>query len=242
MVQPAKTIEGRVLDADTGDPVPRATIQVVASDRELGGGTLTRFRADEQGRFTTNPYPGNYFGVSVFSPDGQPYLVPEERFAWTKGTVKKVMEIKVRRGVLIQGKVTVSGTGRPLSGASVQYIPAKNQADVVSGYQAVVASTDNGSFQIVVQPGKGHLFVYGPTSDYILETIGSGQMLRADQPGGWRDYAHRIIPYEFAAGRTPHEINVTLRPAKTIKGRAVGPMGPNDREGRDHHDAVRGLS
>ncbi len=89
---------------------------------------------------------------------------------------------------------------------------------------AVVASKDDGSYQIVVPPGNGHLFVYGPTSDYILEAIG-GRTISSGQPGGERYYAHAIIAYDVKAGEPPHEIIASLRPGKTVKGRLVGPDG-----------------
>ena len=223
-VQPATIIEGRVLAADTGQPIPNAAITVMASRGPIGGMYMTKFRADAQGRFTANPSPGAYFRVNAFPPKGQPYLVPQNEFAWTKGAVKKVMDVKLPRGVLIQGKVTEEGTGRPIGGASVQFLAARNPDNVLDGSLTVVASEDDGSFQIVVSPGKGHLFVYGPTSGYVLESIGD-RMLYDGQPGGARYYAHDIISYEVKAGDQPHEINATLRPGKTIKGRLVGPEG-----------------
>ncbi len=162
--------------------------------------------------------------MSAFPPEDQPYLAREDRFAWTKGTVKKSLDIQLPRGVLIRGKVTEQGAGRPLAGASVQYLAARKPDGVTDGWQAVVASTDDGSFQIVVLPGKGHLFVYGPTPDYVLEAIGS-RLLYNGQPGGQRSYAHKIIPYEFKAGERPEAIAAALRPGKTVRGRIVGPQG-----------------
>jgi hypothetical protein len=91
-----------------------------------------------------------------------------------------------------------------------------------SGWDTTVTTKKDGTYQITVGPGKGHLFVFGPTSDYILEAIGSRTIYNG-QPGGMRHYAHGIIPYEVKAGDQPHEITPVLRPGKTIKGRVVGP-------------------
>ncbi len=223
-LQPATIIEGRVLAADTGESIPGAVVEVTASQGEFGGMQATRFLADDRGRFTANPLAGNYFRLSAYPPDGQPYLVPEVRFAWTKGAVKRVMDVKLPRGVLIRGKVTVGEAGEPMSGASVQYIAAKRPDNILGGWQTVVASKDGGLYQIVVPPGKGYLFVYGPTADYVLESIG-GRTIHNGQPGGERHYAHDIIPYEVQAADPPHEIHSALRPGKTVKGRLVGPGG-----------------
>jgi len=223
-LQPARIIAGRVLAADTGRPIPNAVISVAASRDELGSMFTTRFRADDQGRFTANPSPGDYFRVTAYAPDGQPYVVPHVQFAWTKGTVKKVMDISLPRGVAIRGKVTDAETGRPLPASSIQFIAVRGRDDVLSGWQAIVASTGDGSFQIAVPPGKGHLLIFGPTDDYVLAEIGFNRLYN-DRPGGQRYHAHAIIPYEVKAGDLPHELAVPLRPGVTIKGRVEGPSG-----------------
>ncbi len=161
---------------------------------------------------------------SAFAPEGQPYLVPQVEFAWAKGAVKKVMDIELPRGILIRGKVVEEGTGHPLAGASLQYYPINGRNHILSSWQSIVASKEDGSYEIVVPPGKGHLLVFGPTSDYVLEEIGSRTLGRG-QPGGIRNYAHDIIAYEVKAGDQPHVLAATLRPGKTVRGRVVGPAG-----------------
>src|SRR5262249_48771548 len=104
-LQPAKIIAGRVLAEYTGPPIANAVVVIGAGRGPRSGMRITRFRADEQGRFTANPAPGEYFHVSAHAPQGQPYLVPQVEFAWTKGAVKKELDIRVPLGVLIHGKV-----------------------------------------------------------------------------------------------------------------------------------------
>ena len=118
----------------------------------------------------------------------------------------------VTLGVLIRGKVTEQRTGRPLPASSIQYIPIGGTSDagVLSGWQAIVASQDDGSFRIVVPPGKGHLLVFGPTGEYQLSEIGSKRLF-SDHPGGTRYYAHAFIPYDVKAGDSSHEVAAALR-------------------------------
>jgi RNA polymerase sigma factor (sigma-70 family) len=223
---PAKIIEGRVLAADTGEPIPNAVIAVDASPDELGWRFNTRFRADDRGRYTANPSVGEYFRVYAYAPEGRPYLVPEVAFAWTKGAVKKAMDIRVPRGVAIRGKVTEAGMDRPLAGASIQFIPGgvSGNDSVLSGWQAMSASREDGSFQVVVPPGKGHLLVFGPTPEYVAREIGANT-LYVGRPGGMRYRAHAIIPYEVKAGEPPREVAAVLRRGATIRGRVEGPDG-----------------
>ena len=164
------------------------------------------------------------YRVRAFPPEGQPYLITQVEFALTKGAVKKEIDVKVPRGVVIRGTVLDGGTGRALPEASVQYIPMGDRPSLTmaSGSDTTVTSKKDGRYQIAVHPGKGHMFVFSPTSDYILEAIG-GRTIYNGQPGGVRHYAHAIIPYEVKAGDKPHKITAVLRPGKTIKGRVVGP-------------------
>ena len=122
--------------------------------------------------------------------------------------------------MVIRGKVTEQGTGRPLAGSSVLFVPIDGPLGVATKWDSTVPSQSDGSFRIVVPPGKGHLLVFGPTSDYIHEVIGS-RMLTIGRDGGERWYAHRIIPYEVSAGDSPRTLTAELRPGKTIRGRVV---------------------
>jgi RNA polymerase sigma factor (sigma-70 family) len=224
VLQPPTIIEGHVLAADTGQPIPFASVGVSATRDVISDMYTTWFRADKDGRYLANPSPGGYFRLKGVAPAGQPFLIREDEFAWIKGTVKRTVDIRLPRGILLRGKITTEKTGGPVAGATVQYVAARCPEHVIDGWWAVVASQDDGSFQIVVPPGKGHLFLYGPTPDYLLEVVGS-RMIYRGQPGGERHYAHRIIPYDVKIDRAPEEANVALRPGKTVKGRVLGPNG-----------------
>jgi RNA polymerase sigma factor (sigma-70 family) len=240
-LEPARIIEGRVLAADTGRPIPNAVVSASTQVRnEHANGIFTiKSRADDQGRFLLNPIAGKLgymrpdaegFVLGAFPTGGEPYLIQQDEVPWTKGAVKATHDIKLKRGVLIRGKVTEQGTGRPLPASSIQFMPVRGDDDILSGWQAIVASRDDGSFQIAVAPGKGHLLVFGPTGDYVLEEIGLNK-LRNDQPGGQRYHAHAIILYEAKAGDSPHEVSAALRPGATIKGRVEGPDGQTITDG-----------
>jgi hypothetical protein len=171
-----------------------------------------------------NPIAGESYILGAFPTGGEPYLIQQDELKWVKGAVKADHDIKLPRGVLLRGKVTEEGTGRILAGASVQFIPVRGADNVLSGWQAIVASDDDGTYRIAVPPGKGHLLIFGPTADFVLNEIGS-KLLYQDQPGGRRYYAHALIPYEAKAGDQPHEISASLQPGLTIKGRVEGPEG-----------------
>jgi hypothetical protein len=225
-LEPARIIEGRALADDTGRPIPRAVVEARSMDERRQGGFPTRVRADDQGRFVLNPYAGESYTLHAYPAGGEPFLIPQDELKWTKGAVKATHDIRLRRGVVIRGKVTERDSGHPLAGASIQYIPTRVGDRAISGWQALVNSRDDGSFQVVVPPGKGHLFVRGPTGDYILEEIGANRVYdQGFRIGGQRHRGHAIIPYEVKAGDAPREVAAALRPGATIWGRAEGPDG-----------------
>ncbi len=224
-LHPATIIEGRALAADSGRPIPDAVISVRASFGAFGGMFTTKFRADGQGRFKISPYAGDYFRMRVFAPEGQPYLAREHEFAWPKGAVKKEVDLTLPHGVLIHGKVTEEGTGRPVAEASVQFVPVNPPADVISGFEAIVLSKDDGSFRVAVPPGKGHLMILGPALDYVPQEISGGKLYGSGHAGGRRFYAHDIVAYELKPGEESHTLTAALKPGRTIRGRLAGPSG-----------------
>ncbi len=225
-LEPARIIEGRVLAADTGKPIPNAVVSATTrvQNEHANGFFTAKFRADAEGRFTMNPIAGESYTLGAFPTGGEPYLIQQDELKWVKGAVKANHDIKLPRGVSIRGKVTEKGSGRPLAESSIQFIPAGGDRTVLSGWQAIVASRDDGSFQLAVPPGKGHLLIFGPTPDYVLEEIG-GNRLYGDRPGGNRHYGHAIIDYDAKAGDRPIEVSATIRPGATIRGRVEGPDG-----------------
>ena len=175
--------------------------------------------------------------MKAFAPEGQTYLVPEVEFAWTKGAVKKVIDVTLPRGVLIRGKVTEEKTGRPLGGASVQFIAVRSQDHVVSGWQATVATKDDGSYQIAVPPGKGHLLIFGPTPRLRPRRDRLATVSTRISPEASAITLTRSSPIEAKAGDQPHEVSVSLRPGVTIKGRVDGPGGQDSDRRLPPHDA-----
>ncbi len=225
-LQPAHLIEGRVLTADTGSPMPNAIVSVetlVKNGNALGISHI-RFRADARGHFVLNLAASEHYTLTAIPSGGEPYLPGQVELKWTKGAVKASRDIKVRRGVAIRGKVSEQGTGRPLAGSSIQRIAVRGRDVITWGSGSIVASREDGSFQLAVPPGKGHLIVFGPTPDYVLGEIGFNR-LHEDRPGGTRCRAPAIIPYEVKAGDPPHEVAAVLRPGVTIRGRIEGPGG-----------------
>jgi RNA polymerase sigma factor (sigma-70 family) len=224
---PAQLIEGQVLQADTGKPVPHALLTVYSSNEELGSYIGRGGKADAQGRFRLHPNAGTWFTLSAHAPEGEPYLAIEQKFKWTAGKVKRHVDVKLPRGVLVRGKVTEAGSGKPVKGAAVQYFPlpeAGAPKGLISGWQGIEVSKEDGAFHIPVFPGKGHLLIIGPEGRYVHEEIGASQ-LYSGRPGGIRYYPDAVVKLDLPKAAQVKDVAVTLKRGASVKGRLVGPGG-----------------
>jgi RNA polymerase sigma factor (sigma-70 family) len=214
VVQPARSIIGRVTYADTGRPVPRATV----------GQGERRTETDDDGRFRA-VIPGTSPTASLLrvqAPDGSPYLIALKRVEWPSGAVEQTVDVALTRGVVIRGKVVEEGTGRPIAGAALQYMGRSQRQSERAELQDTVRTGPDGSCELVVRPEPGTLFVMGTTEDYVLQMIGE-QMAREGRPGGFPWYAHAIIACDLKPGTDTRDISVVLRRGATVKARVIGP-------------------
>jgi len=189
-------------------------------------------RADGQGRFRINPFPGAYFRTTAYPPDGEPYLSKEKALAWPKGAVKQQVNVAVPSGAIVRGTVTEAASSKPVGGANVHFIPrTKDNPNLREGVESGMGITDaDGVFQMTVLPGAGHLVFIGPTNDYVQIEMQSSRLYN-DKPGGSLHYAHAWQPIE-AKGGAKKEIAVSLRRAVTVQGRLV------DTEGKPVAEAI----
>jgi protocatechuate 3,4-dioxygenase beta subunit len=232
-VTPPQVIEGRVVCEDTGKPMPYARLDINSYTKSeegytTGGGAVLG-QADAQGRFKISTYPGNTGFVIAMPPDGQPYLVNSTSFDWPKGTVKQEVEVKLSRGLLLHGKITEAGSGKPLANASVEYQTARDDVVKVKrkirgGWRGRVLTAADGSYTLAVPPGPAHLLVTAPTPDYIAEPVGSAG-LEIAKPGGDPFYYHATAVLDLKEDEKPKEMSFALRRGVTLKGTTVDPDG-----------------
>jgi predicted DNA-binding protein (UPF0251 family) len=230
-LEPARIIRCRVTYADTGAPAPHASL-TLSSLRAGRSGLVEDFETDDQGRSRINPEPGDHYTVTAWPPAAAaPYLYVRQGFDWPKGAVEQALDLALPRGVLIRGRVTEEGTGRPIEGATTTFFPheqLQNPAAYGRGSPVLDTSTD-GSFEIGAAPSPGYLAIAAPSDDYVLQEIGS-RMAVEGRPGGQRFYSHANIPLELRPGIDREGVNVVLRRGATVTGRVVGPDGQPIRE------------
>jgi hypothetical protein len=88
----------------------------------------------------------------------------------------------------------------------------------------VAKSDAGGAFQLALLPGPGHLFVKGPTPDYLhVETSYHG--MESGRPGGQRYFPDALLALNLEPESAPPDLAVTLRRGVTVKGRVLRPDG-----------------
>ncbi len=220
---PPQILNVRVTYADTGQPVPRAPLQVLASRGNFS--LLDESETDAEGKARINSYPADRaYGVYAYPPEGQPYLITHGSVVWPKGALEQTLNIALPRGVLVHGRVTEEGSGKPIAGAMVDFEVRRELNGNNHNSTLTVYSQPDGSFRLGAEPEAGHLFVRGPDDDYVLQSIDSGIVLRG-RPGGSRLYLHAYAALDLKPGMASQEINPVLRRSATVVGRVVGPDG-----------------
>jgi hypothetical protein len=225
-LEPARVIQGRVTYADTGKPLAHATVQTIAFREGLG--MVSAFATDAAGWYRANPFSAERYAVSVYPADGEPYLrATAQNLAWTKGSLELRLDLALKRGTLLRGKVTEEGSGKPIAGAIVGHY-GRSIGDEPAPAGAGNTDTQTGpegTYQFAVLPWPGTLVVLGPSEDYVFQERGE-RLIREGEPGGRRWYAHAFVDCDLRSAGATHEVNVVLRRGVTVRARVV------DREGQ----------
>ena len=221
---PAQILTGRVIYSDTGKGVSHAPL--VVESRQGRARAVVHFETDSEGHFRMNPPPANlsYF-VTAYAPAGQPYLVAEKGLQWPKGSLEQSFDLALPRGVLIYGKVTEEGSGKPVQSARVVFLARASRYG--GGIEAETAA--DGAFQVGATATPGYLVVRASSDHFVLREIGN-ESLTFGGPGDFRNYAHGFKSLDLKPGIGSQEVNVVLRRGTTVTGEVVGPDGQTVRE------------
>jgi hypothetical protein len=222
-LEPARIIAGRVVVADTDRPIPHARLLVLSYKGRAG--LANEFEADDQGRFRMNPLSADRYSITASPPPGPPYLDTASSYIeWPRGAVEHRLDLALRRGVVIRGRVVEEGSEQPVAGARISY-GARRAAEQSAGATSGRAETSaDGSFRITVLPAPGYLIVLAPSEDYVYREIGDGPV-REGRPGGRRFYVHAFVACDPKPDVEGPEVTVPIRRSQMVKGRVVGPDG-----------------
>jgi hypothetical protein len=223
---PVQAIDVRVVRDDDGQPMAGAWVSVRAERRNPHSSSETiGARADDQGHVRISPWPGDAFTIAGYPREGEPYLRREARLDWPKGSVQQTVEVKLRRGTVVHGKLIEEPSGKGVAGAHVSYYQThRNNPLYAASYNRDTTSRPDGTFTLVVDYGPGHLLVQGPSDDYINVPTSHGEL-----GTGWGPdiplYPDAVAHLDFKPGTMTHEVTMRLRLGVTIQGTVIGPDG-----------------
>jgi RNA polymerase sigma factor (sigma-70 family) len=161
VAEAGKVLRGVVKDIDTGKGRPG--VEVILSkdgDGNLLSGPLVKTRTDGQGRYEIRgARKGKSYQLEVASDPIAGYVRCQVRVADTAGYQPVVADIRVKRGVIVTGKVIDKSTGKPIPGWVRVGILHDNR--FVKDYPRFDSSAwtysphtdDAGTFRVVTLPG-----------------------------------------------------------------------------------------
>jgi beta-lactamase regulating signal transducer with metallopeptidase domain len=216
---PPQVIDVRVLRGDDGKPMAGAWVVVQAGEESTGA------RADDRGHVRISAWPGASFKIVAYAKDGEPYIRCETGLEWPKGAVQQSVEVKLRRGVILRGKLVEEPSGKPVAGAGISYYQTyRNNPLFIPSYNRDNVSGPDGTFTLAVPHGPGHLLVQGPSADYLHVTTSHGEM-----GTGWGPNLHMypdaLAHLDLPREETTHPVELRLRRGVTVRGRVIGPDG-----------------
>jgi RNA polymerase sigma factor (sigma-70 family) len=237
---PCKPIVGVVRDRDTKKPLAGVTIRsYTMATRPHYLTEVVRTTTDAQGRYRLTGMPrGRGNRILAVSGEDQPYPARAEDVPDRPGLDPVTVDVELRRGVWIEGKIIDKATGRPLR-ASVEYFSRFNNPNLrdYPGFDGAmrpfegVRTGEDGSYRVVGLPGPG-----------LVAVIHQDEYLRADERDdeeGVQEDSLRTSPYHIsftsnysalapidpAGGAESVKRDVTLDPGWTFTGTVLGPDG-----------------
>jgi RNA polymerase sigma factor (sigma-70 family) len=226
---PTRPIVGVVRDKDTKKPLAGVTVQCEkVAHNPIHGRHIVHSTTDAEGRYRLvgmPPATGNK--IRVMPPADMPYVSPTVEVPGTNGADPVTVDVELKRGVWIEGRLTDQATGQPLRG-SLMYVVDNDNAnadDYLRFYGGMpgVATKDDGTYRIIGLPGPGQVVVWSKDNylrgadhdDEDAQPDGFGYM-----PGGNFGAFARVNP---SKGAESVRRDLTLIPGWKFSGTIVGP-------------------
>jgi hypothetical protein len=169
IAKPDAVIKGVVTDAKTGKPI--AGVQVTGSTEQGWWENSAIAKTDVDGRYRLGGVanaPGRRLQVW---PGDKPYLSAGQVVNDVPGLSETTVDVRLARGVLVDGRVTDKATGKPIQGAAIRYTPLSGNpyfaktpgTDIYKMASESFISDANGVFHMKVLPGVGLILAQGET-------------------------------------------------------------------------------
>jgi RNA polymerase sigma factor (sigma-70 family) len=234
---PALPITGVVTDKDTGKPIAGATIEGFQFNRQSVTPAV-RTTTDKDGHYRLVGVPkGAGNRIRVRGPENEPYVPVELGAADNQGLVPATVDVALKRGVWIVGKVTDKATGKPVP-SWIKYALGDNPhlKDYPNVSFATELRTDpaDGTFRFAGLPGRALIGAQAHETDRYQTGLGADAIKDLRQftlpvAGAFGmfspEYLHAMAEIKPETGAESVTCNLVVVPARTLTGRVVGPDG-----------------
>jgi len=229
-VDPGRVIQGVIRDGDTGRPVSGAKV------RSWNIGMTT---SDTQGRFSIAGQPKRGGNIVEVITEGQPYIKVDKPIGDSPGLEPIDVDVTLKRGVWVEGKVTNRANGGPVK-AIVQYYPFRDNPHLKEcpdasfldnnvSDEAEFPTDANGHFRAVALSGVGILTVRTIEPGFLtalpLSPKDAGNVLHA------ANFEFQMKQYQALVPINPGDVekmtipDITLAPGRVQNVQVIGPDG-----------------
>ncbi len=237
VASPTRPIEGVVVDKDTGEPVAGASIESYKlADLDVANSRFVRATTDARGRFRLVGMPrgaGNV--VYVLPPADRPYFPTVLTIGDPPGLAPVAVEVALKRGVWLRGRIMDKVTGRPLEGSVSYHVAAANPRLAEAPHLGEIQTNGDGSFQtwvgpdgafrVPALPGKGLVVVGVASQEYPSEDENESGINR----GGFVPYTYNLGTarklVDLPEGGDPPPLDFAITPARRLLGTVLDPEG-----------------
>jgi hypothetical protein len=238
---PCKPIAGVVRDKDTGRPLAGVKIKgMVFTERSLVANPYIKATTDDLGRYRLAGLTrGDRYRLFVTPADGQPY--PTATFvepAGTPGLDPSTIDVSLKRGVLVRGRLVEKGTGRPVPGlvSYFAFLDNPHAADFPGfrqAYETQFWTKPDGRFEVAGLPGEGFLAARAELDTGYREAVGAESIrgMNPRQPFSalpgflTPSFYHALAPVNLQAGDEVATCDLEFDPGRTLTGSIVDPEG-----------------
>ena len=236
---PTKPVVGVVKDKDTGKPLAGVRIECdKTAEYPVMGSFGIETTTDQNGRYRLIGLPkgrGNH--VAVLPGKALPYLRAGLEIPDSPGLEPVALDISLKRGIVIEGRVTEQVTGKPVK-AYVDYNAYQDNPNLSMApgfadartYARCITKPD-GSFRIVGLPGRGLLSAMEIAGGgKYLSGVGLPEGLNQDEPlpfvpNGMQMQFNAFAQLELPKGATTVRQDLALQEGVTRTVRVIGPDG-----------------
>jgi RNA polymerase sigma factor (sigma-70 family) len=218
--KPGKSIVGIVRDRDTGAPVPGIAVRSLL-------GTDARSITDGEGRYRLDGLPkqSRFTLIASAGPSDQPYITTERPVPDGPGYEPVTADIAMVRGVVVTGRLIDRANGRPVQawaadvalkdnlhwGRLPGWIPTIGNPNYPSpGWN--VPSMADGSYRIVVPPGRGFLVAHIQYQSDRYIPAGIPSKRHSGAPADALDMHYETVPFELFPSNFPAVRPIDISP------------------------------